>query len=90
MHHWHLIPIKERKAKDISDLLRKKKQVVVGKREKDTLKRNCRKYMGWIFKHAFEQVRKRSFIREAIKNEVSLKNLQANPKIMKMLPHIDN
>jgi hypothetical protein len=70
--------------------LRKKKQVVVGKREKDTLKRNCRKYMGWVFKQTYEEVLKRTFIREAIKKEVSLKNLQTNPKTIAIIPKIDN
>jgi hypothetical protein len=63
VNRWQLINYKDRKAKDISDLLRKKKTVVVGKREKETLKKNCRKYMGWVFKQTYEDILKRTFIK---------------------------
>ncbi len=46
--------------------------------------------MGWVFKQTYEEVLKRTFIREAIKKEVSLKNLQTNPKTIAIIPKIDN
>lgn len=82
--------MRERRAKDISDLLRKKKLVVVGKREKETLKRNCRKYMGWVFKQTYEEVLKRTFLREAVKKEVTLKHLLANEKTKAIITKTDN
>lgn len=54
VNRYQLINPRDRKAKDISDLLRKKKTIVVGKREKETLKKNCRKYIGWIFRSTYE------------------------------------
>jgi hypothetical protein len=90
VQHWHLLPLRERRDKDISELLRKKKLVVIGKREKETIKRNCRKYMGWVFKQTYEEVLKRTFIREAVKKEVTLKHLKANPKTLAIITKIDN
>ena len=87
---FQLLNFRDRKAKDISDLLRKKKSVVVGKREKETIKKHCRKYMGWVFKHTYEEVLKRSFIKEAIRKDVSVKHLKSNGKTLKIMSKIDN
>jgi hypothetical protein len=48
-------------------LLRKKKNMNAGKREKDLLKRHCHRYIVWVFKLAYEEALKRKFIKEAIK-----------------------
>lgn len=90
VNRFQMINLKDRKAKDISDLLRKKKSVVVGKREKETIKKHCRKYMGWIFKYTYEEILKRKFIKEAIRKEVNVKNLKSNSKTLKIMSKIDN
>lgn len=63
---------------------------MVGKREKETIKKQCRKYMGWVFKHTYEEVLKRRFVTEAIRKEVTVKNLKANSKTAKIMSKIDN
>lgn len=46
--------------------------------------------MGWIFKHTYEEVLKRRFIKEAIRKEVNVKNLKNNSKTLKIMSKIDN
>lgn len=45
---------------------------------------------GWVFKHTYEEVLKRSFIKEAIRKDVSVKHLKSNGKTLKIMSKIDN
>lgn len=87
----HLLNFREKRAKDISDLIHKKhKKTNVAKKEKELLTTSCQKYFTWLFKHAYEEVLKRKFIKEIITKEITLKNIQNNEDAMRIMEKIDN
>jgi hypothetical protein len=87
---WQLSNHKEKKAREVMDLLKKKKTMSTGPKEQQMIKRTCSRYLGWIFRHTFEEALKRRFIREATKKEITLKNLQSNPKLHAIMLKVEN
>jgi hypothetical protein len=60
----HFINYREKRAKEIADLLQKKKNKQnLGKKEQELLSTACRKYLVWVWKATSEELRKRKFIK---------------------------